>query len=66
MYTTAAKPQSDGAQCDIKGTPIAGLGYGLPIARLYTKYFQGNLALASVENLGTTAYISLKVRKINI
>ncbi len=60
MYSTAPKPKSD-FTLDAKETPIAGLGYGLPIARLYAKYFQGNLALASVEGLGTWAYISIKV-----
>jgi len=59
MYSTAPKPQSD-SNLDAKITPIAGLGYGLPIARLYAKYFQGNLSLASVEGLGTWAYISIK------
>jgi pyruvate dehydrogenase kinase 2/3/4 len=60
MYSTAPKPQSDSV-LEVKGTPIAGLGYGLPIARLYAKYFHGNLALSSVEGLGTWAYISIKV-----
>lgn len=59
MYSTAPKPISNENQ----QTLIAGLGYGLPIARLYARYFQGNLTLASVENLGTSAYISLKVNK---
>ena len=58
MYSTAPKPQAT----DEKKTSIAGFGYGLPIARLYARYFQGNLTLASVENLGTTAYISLQVK----
>ena len=58
MYSTALKPQAT----DEKKTSIAGFGYGLPIARLYARYFQGNLTLASVENLGTTAYISLQVK----
>ena len=62
MYSTAPKPKSD-LNGDPKGTPIAGLGYGLPIARLYAKYFQGNLALSSVEGLGTWAYVSIKVIK---
>lgn len=59
MYSTAPKPRVD-FSIDSKSTPIAGLGYGLPIARLYAKYFQGNLALSSVEGLGTWAYISIK------
>lgn len=63
MYSTAPKPQSDNRQNGNKETPpIAGLGYGLPIARLYARYFQGNLDLASMENLGTSAYVSLKVK----
>ncbi|CAF0880848.1 unnamed protein product [Rotaria sp. Silwood1] len=64
MYSTAPKPQLDSGG-DAKGTPIAGLGYGLPIARLYAKYFQGSLALASVEGLGTWAYISIKAEPAN-
>jgi len=59
MYSTAPHPQSD-SSLDTKVTPIAGLGYGLPIARLYAKYFQGNLSLASIEGLGTSAYVSIK------
>jgi signal transduction histidine kinase len=65
MYSTAPKPRSNDSKNGIKETPIAGLGYGLPIARLYARYFQGNLTLASVENLGTSAYISLKVKYFN-
>ena len=61
MYSTAPKPQPGDGQFGIKGTHIAGLGYGLPIARLYAKYFQGNLSLSSVEGLGTWAYISIQV-----
>jgi hypothetical protein len=62
MYSTAPKPQPGDGEFGIKGTHIAGLGYGLPIARLYARYFQGNLALASIENFGTSAYISLEVK----
>ena len=60
-YSTAPKPQSESG-ADAKAGPIAGLGYGLPIARLYARYFQGNLVLSSVEGLGTWAYVSIKVR----
>lgn len=61
MYSTAPKPESNTGLNGKRGIPIAGLGYGLPIARLYAKYFQGNLSLASIENFGTSAYVTLKV-----
>lgn len=60
-YSTAPKPSAD-INLDLRDAPIAGLGYGLPIARLYAKYFHGNLSLSSVEGLGTWAYVSIKVK----
>ncbi|CAM2704656.1 unnamed protein product [Rotaria socialis] len=65
MYSTAPKFLLNGHEQNIKSIPIAGLGYGLPIARLYARYFQGNLSIASIENHGTSAYVLLQATAEN-
>merc|ERR1719223_2320315 len=40
-------------------TPLAGLGYGLPIARNYARYFGGDLHIMSMEGYGTDSFIYL-------
>jgi pyruvate dehydrogenase kinase 2/3/4 len=39
------------------GSPLAGLGYGLPIARTYARYFGGDLNIMSMEGYGTDAFV---------
>lgn len=42
---------------------IAGLGFGLPMARLYCRYFNGNLELANMHGIGggVDVYITMAV-----
>jgi pyruvate dehydrogenase kinase 2/3/4 len=73
LYTTASPKVQQGTffqndnhhhhhqQSDFsKQSPLAGLGYGLPIARSYCRYFGGELDLLSMEGFGTDAFVHLK------
>ena len=40
-------------------SPLAGLGYGLPIARSYARYFGGDLVVMSMEGYGTDGFVYL-------
>ncbi|KAJ1719838.1 hypothetical protein LPJ53_005461 [Coemansia erecta] len=50
--------------------PIAGLGFGLPMTKVYAEYFGGALNLISMENHGCDAFLELPsielTEKINI
>uniref|UniRef100_A0A4W5RKB0 Protein-serine/threonine kinase n=1 Tax=Hucho hucho TaxID=62062 RepID=A0A4W5RKB0_9TELE len=59
MYSTAPTPSLEPGN-GTQAPPLAGFGYGLPISRLYARYFQGDLNLYSMEGVGTDAVIYLK------
>lgn len=40
-------------------SPLAGLGYGLPISRNYARYFGGDMTIMSMEGYGTDSFIYL-------
>lgn len=40
-------------------SPLAGLGYGLPISRNYARSFDGELTIMSMEGYGTDSFIYL-------
>merc|ERR1712072_595239 len=55
MYTTADSGVFEQlAQQDSGGgeSPLAGLGYGLPISRLFARYFGGDFQVISMEGYG--------------
>lgn len=55
-YSTAPRPRTDVS----RAAPLAGYGYGLPISRLYARYFQGDLKLYSMEGFGTDAILYIR------
>lgn len=68
LYTTAdpsvvskmlATHSEDDLKDHGKASPLAGLGYGLPIARCYARCFEGDLILMSMEGYGTDSFIYL-------
>ncbi|TBU25547.1 alpha-ketoacid dehydrogenase kinase [Dichomitus squalens] len=60
MYTTmeGQNIDQDFDASDFKA-PMAGFGYGLPLSRLYARYFGGDLRLISMDGFGTDVYIHL-------
>jgi pyruvate dehydrogenase kinase 2/3/4 len=61
LYTTASPTiQQDVLADHCNESPIAGLGYGLPISRAYVRYFGGDLDIKSMEGHGTDAFVYLK------
>lgn len=61
MYSSAPRPSMTSDVYDTQSNaPLAGYGYGLPLSRLYAKYFNGDLTLSSIDGHSTDAYIFLK------
>lgn len=60
-YTTVKEPPKIGPEFSepMMGAPMAGFGYGLPITRLYARYFNGDVVLQSIEGYGTDIYMHL-------
>ncbi|XP_062108910.1 pyruvate dehydrogenase (acetyl-transferring) kinase, mitochondrial [Humulus lupulus] len=61
LYSTAKNPLDEHADLGTADTVVtmAGYGYGLPISRLYARYFGGDLQIISMEGYGTDAYLHL-------
>jgi pyruvate dehydrogenase kinase 2/3/4 len=60
MYSTAKTPMPDMEDiADEQPAVLAGYGYGLPLSRLYARYFGGELQVISMDGYGTDAYLHL-------
>lgn len=60
LYSTAKAPIEMSVLESVDGPAVlAGYGYGLPISRLYARYFGGDLQIISMEGYGTDAYLHL-------
>ncbi|GIL57981.1 hypothetical protein Vafri_13181 [Volvox africanus] len=61
LYSTAKSPVDPRSVDEADSGPVvlAGYGYGLPISRLYARYFGGDLQIISMEGYGTDAYLHL-------
>lgn len=62
LHTTAKSPPLLGGEDRGHGSgsnvaPLAGFGVGLPLSRLYARYFGGDLAIKSLEGFGTDVYL---------
>jgi len=67
-YSTAETPAVRAAGTmapDMNSAPLAGFGYGLPMSRLYARYFGGDLKLVSTEGYGMDSLVYLKVLAID-
>ncbi|KAJ3237741.1 hypothetical protein HDU78_003885 [Chytriomyces hyalinus] len=59
LYTTAEKQELEKNRYSDFKAPMAGFGYGLPLSRLYSQYWGGDLRVISLEGFGTDAYVHL-------
>lgn len=53
LYSTARNPLDEHSNLGTgDAVTMAGYGYGLPISRLYARYFGGDLQIISMEGYG--------------
>ena len=59
-YGTSTAPRP--SYQPMQAAAFAGFGYGLPLSRLYARYFHGDLIINSFEGYGTDALVYMKTK----
>lgn len=59
MHTFAGSGPGLPMHPGLNGSPLAGLGCGLPLSRLYARYLGGSVELQSMPRYGTDVYVYL-------
>jgi len=61
LYSTAPRPTMSPTEM----AALAGYGYGLPMSKLYARYFHGDLIVNSLDGYGTDAIVYLKTNPLH-
>lgn len=61
-FTTSSCAQTKRQRGDRSRCVMAGYGIGLPMSRLYARYFGGDLEISSVEGVGSDVHLRLSAR----
>ncbi|KAJ1934695.1 hypothetical protein EC988_008723, partial [Linderina pennispora] len=71
-FTTVKHSSVDGSQDDVTmrnvaagQSPIAGLGFGLPMTKIYAEFFGGSLNVISLDGYGCDAFLELPSIKVD-
>jgi len=59
-YADGKSGSSFGVGLSSEALPMHGLGYGLPLSRLYARYFKGDIKVASMDGFGTDVHVYLQ------
>ncbi|KAG6489128.1 hypothetical protein ZIOFF_050386 [Zingiber officinale] len=64
LYSTAKNPLVENDEGSSDGVIMVGYGYGLPISRLYARYFGGDLQIISMEGYGHSCILAYEIWKM--
>lgn len=57
FFSSSASVSHMSTYTGMRSSPMCGYGFGLGLARIYSRYFGGNLGLVSTEGIGTKVFV---------